>query len=144
MKARRAPKARTLSPLARHSTIQRRHCRSFRSSRVLPWVMIVPSFRRDYTTAVKNAIRRTDTIFLRPELRDHDAATCQNPAADGGPQRQLCPAGRRLGTWRKLRSIYGFCGLGRFNLLGDPYSKLQWTKVFQHRRICKMSGALGR
>jgi len=23
--------------------------------------MIVPSFRRDYTTAVKNAIRRTDT-----------------------------------------------------------------------------------
>jgi DDE superfamily endonuclease/Helix-turn-helix of DDE superfamily endonuclease len=25
----------------------------------------VPSFRRDYTTAVKNAIRRTDTVYLK-------------------------------------------------------------------------------
>jgi len=25
---------------------------------------MVPSFRRHYTTAVKNAIRRTDTVYL--------------------------------------------------------------------------------
>jgi hypothetical protein len=29
---------------------------------------MVPSFRSDYTTAVKNAIRRTDTVALRVEL----------------------------------------------------------------------------
>ena len=48
-------------------TLQRRHCRSFRSSRVLPGAMMVPSFRRDYTTAVKNAIHRTDTIIWGQE-----------------------------------------------------------------------------
>src|SRR5262249_10368759 len=37
---------------------------SSRWSRALPWAMVVPSFRRDYTTAVKNAIRRTDTDIL--------------------------------------------------------------------------------
>ena len=49
--------------MARHLLIQRRHCRSFPSSRALPWTMIMHSVRREYTTTVKNAIRRTDTLY---------------------------------------------------------------------------------
>jgi hypothetical protein len=51
----------TLRPVVPHGLIQRRHCRSFRSFLALPGAMMVPSFRRDYTTAVKDAIRRTET-----------------------------------------------------------------------------------
>jgi hypothetical protein len=56
-----AQNARTVSPLFFQSSIKRRQCCSLRGSRGLPWAMMMPSFRKDYTTAVKNAIRRTHT-----------------------------------------------------------------------------------
>jgi hypothetical protein len=34
-----------------------------RGSRGLPGAMMVPSFRKHYTTAVKNAVHRTDTLI---------------------------------------------------------------------------------
>ena len=64
----RAQEARTLRPLARHWLIQCRHYCSFRSSGTLPGALIVPSFRRDYTTPVKNAICRRDTLLLPESL----------------------------------------------------------------------------
>jgi hypothetical protein len=35
--------------------------------------MSVPSFRRDYTTAVKDASRRTDTLFVRRSGRGQES-----------------------------------------------------------------------
>src|SRR5690349_10652803 len=47
--------------------------------------MVVPSFRRDYTTAVKNAIRRTDTVLGRKV--DRPVSECPQDAAANRPVR---------------------------------------------------------
>jgi hypothetical protein len=61
-------KAVRLKLLVCHSAIQRRYCCCLRSAGVLPGTVLMPPCRRDYTTAVKNASRRTDTEFGHPRI----------------------------------------------------------------------------